>query len=277
MSGTEVDRPLFILGPHRSGTTLLYRTLAAHPEVGCFLRTDHRLPRHPRIAHAWARLERSAGSPVEAQRVWDLRWHRPDDHLTADDALPADRRFYRRRVAATLALRGRSRFLAKYPRLSLRVDWLDAIFPDARFVHMVRDWRAVLASTLVRKNKRQARGGGWFGVRVPGWQQMRDWPHDRAAAEQFRLTTLALEEAAERYGPRFHRVSYAGLCRDVSGTLKRLAEFCELPGDRGFEASFPRDLRSADHKWKEQLDPARIEALRSEHADFFARYEGENL
>ena len=272
MSDATIDRPLFILGPHRSGTTLLYRTLAQHPDVGCLVRADHRLPRHPRLAHLWKRLG-SGDDPVEAQRFWDLRWRQPDDAMSAADARPEDVAFYRRRVASTMDLRGRSRFLAKYPRLSLRVDWLDAVFPGARFLHMVRDWRAVLASTLVRKHKREARGGGWFGVRVPGWQAMRDLPHERAAALQFRATTLALEDAAAKRPDRMRRVSYADLCRDAEGTLKGLAGFCELRPDPAFDAAIPRDLRSADHKWKEQLDPALVESLRSEDPAFFGRYE----
>ena len=61
------------------------------------------------------------------------------------------------------------RFVAKYPRLSLPVGWLDALFPDALFVHLKRDWRAVVMSTVKRERKRKAYSERWFGVRIPGW------------------------------------------------------------------------------------------------------------
>lgn len=272
MSAAPADRPVFVLGPHRSGTTLLYRVLSRHSQLGFLRHADRRLPAWPRLAHLWTRVRRDT-APVEAQKFWDLRWRQPDDVMTAADATPDDFDFYRSRIATTLELQGRARFVAKYPRLSLRVDWLDAVFPGARFLHVVRDWRAVLASTLLRKTKRERRGGGWFGVRIPGWQQMHDVSHDRAAARQFRAASLALEEAAARHPDRFLRVHYSALCRDPEGVLTRVTDFCELPADADFAAAIPRDLRSADHKWKEQLEPARLEALRAEDPAFFERYE----
>ena len=88
--------------------------------------------------------------------------------MAAGDARPDDVAFYRRRVETVLSLRGKQRFLAKYPRLSLRVEWLDAVFPGALFVHVCRDWRAVLASTLLRKRKREQRGGRLVRGAGPG-------------------------------------------------------------------------------------------------------------
>ncbi|MHC4822249.1 MAG: sulfotransferase, partial [Planctomycetota bacterium] len=40
-----IDRPIFILGPHRSGTTLLYKLLGRHPDVAFFSDADRRLQR----------------------------------------------------------------------------------------------------------------------------------------------------------------------------------------------------------------------------------------
>ena len=55
--------------------------------------------------------------------------------------------------------------------------------------------------------------------------------------------------------------------------MRQLADFCGLPWLPDFEAAIPGDLRSADYKWKEQLDPELLERLRSEDPAFFARYE----
>ena len=43
------DRPIFILGPPRSGTSVLYKTLCTHPDVAFMHRGFKKLPRLPRI------------------------------------------------------------------------------------------------------------------------------------------------------------------------------------------------------------------------------------
>ena len=268
----RIDRPIFIVGPHRSGTTLLYRILARHGDVGYFNRGDHRFPRSP----VFARLVTRFGwvdEPLEAQRVWDHLWRGDDDVMRAEDALPEVARWYRDRVRRTLELRGATRFVAKYPRLSFRLEWLDQVFPGALFVHMVRDWRAVVDSTVERKVNRERRGGEWFGVRVPGWKEMVDLPHEIAAGRQFRLCTLALESEQRHFAGRIFQVRYDELCRRPVQVIRRLAEECELEWNSAFEDTIPTDLRSSNFKWQERLDAGAVERIRAEDREFFRRYE----
>jgi hypothetical protein len=268
-----IDRPIFIVGPHRSGTTLLYGIISRH-EHCCFLdRYNHRFPANPRIARIIAQLLRSDVKPVEAQRFWDYLWPGPDDTMRASDLTNEQREFYSSVIARILGQRGRTRFVAKYPRLSLRVGWLEAMFPDAKFLHMSRDWRAVVSSTLQRKVKRENRGGGWFGVRIPGWQEMHDLPHALAAGRQFRAATLAIEEQARCLTGRYLRVDYARLCADPEGVMRDVAGFCELSFSPAFQASLPRDLKSRNDKWQKHLTPAMVETIRAEDPDFYGRYE----
>ena len=39
-----IDRPIFIVGPHRSGTTVFYELLAAHPDPDCIARIRSEAP-----------------------------------------------------------------------------------------------------------------------------------------------------------------------------------------------------------------------------------------
>jgi omega-hydroxy-beta-dihydromenaquinone-9 sulfotransferase len=268
-----IDRPIFIVGPHRSGTTLLYGIISRH-EHSCFLdRYNHRFPANPRIARMLAQLLRSDVKPVEAQRFWDYLWPGPDDTMCSGDLTRSQKEFYTSVIARILEQRGRIRFVAKYPRLSLRVGWLDALFPDAKFLHMSRDWRAVVSSTLQRKVKRENRGGGWFGVRIPGWREMQGLPHELTAGRQFRVATLALEADARRLPGQFFRVDYADLCRESERVIREVAAFCELPFSQEFQAALPRGLKSRNDKWKQNLTPEMIAAIRNEDPEFFARYE----
>jgi hypothetical protein len=270
--GLSIVKPIFIVGPHRSGTTLLYKLLGRHPQVGYLNRANKRFPAWPRLAHLLTRMG-SRDAPMEAQAVWDRARGPQDDVLTADQVTPEVRRFYRGLVSRVLDLRGAKRFVAKYPRLSVRLGWLDAIFPDAIFIHMARDWRAVVHSTVVRRVKREKRQGGWFGVRVPGWRDLQGLPHELASARIYRHVTEVLEQAARDLGPRVVRASYEELCSRPVESLRRLAERLELAWSPEFETTIPRDLRSANFKWREGLDPEKLERCRAEAPDLFSRYE----
>ncbi|MBL8898484.1 MAG: sulfotransferase [Planctomycetes bacterium] len=267
-----IDRPIFIVGPHRSGTTLLYGMLSKHPALGYLNRANHRFPGLPGFAHLLTRLG-APDDPQEAQHVWDKLWTLPDDRMDASAVTDAQRAFYPALVERVLRLRKRARFLAKYPRLSLRLGWLDALFPGCYFLHVVRDWRAVLRSTIERKVKREKRGGGWFGVRIPTWREDEALPPDASSARIFAYVTRELEAARARYPGRLLRVRYDEICADVEGQMKALCASMGLECTPSFLAGLPRDLKCADYKWRDHLKAERVAELRAADPELFGRYE----
>lgn len=269
---STVDRPIFIVSPHRSGTTLLYGILGKHPSVGYYNRANRRVPAMPLLAHAMTRMG-VPDDPMEAQRVWDRFWDESDDVLGAADATGEITDWHRHSVEKVLKLRGADRFLSKYPRLSVRLEWIDAMFPDAIFLHLRRDWRAVVNSTVARILKRNARGGGWFGVRMPGWREMGDLPPELIAGRIFRFVTETIEKDGPTFGDRFFQSSYEELCAAPVDTVRSICERCDLAWTDDFAATVPTELTSANTKWKERLDPEMIETIRAEAPEFFARYE----
>jgi hypothetical protein len=274
VAAPDIDRPIFIIAPHRSGTTVLYNMMGRHPEVGYLNLANRRFPNAPRLARLLTRLGMS-DRPRETERFWDRLWCTDDDVMTSEQATPDVVAWYRRYVALVLRLRGVTRFLAKYPRLSLRMGWLDAAFPGARFIHLVRDWRAVVNSTLNRRTHRDQRSGKWYGMRIPGWRDMADVPWEIVAGRQYRVATRAIEEYAPACGDRFLTIRYTQLCGDPVATLHTVVDHCELSWTEDFQAGIRSDLRSANYKWRERLDPECIERIRAEAPDFYAQHEEE--
>ena len=269
-----IDRPIFILGPHRSGTTLLYESLAQHPSLGYLNRANRRVPFSPHLARAMTLVGLGmSDSPMEAQNIWDRFRTRDDDWMGAADAPARVTDWHRWQVSRALSLRGAGRFLAKYPRLSLRLEWLDAMFPDAIFIHLKRDWRAVVSSTVGRRVKREERGGGWFGIRVPGWHDLADLPHAVASARIFRTVTHYLEEEGPWFGDRYFAVRYEDLCENPLAVFGEIVERCDLPMLPEFQDSLPRSLESANHKWRDCLSEGLIRRIRAEDPRFYARHE----
>src|SRR5690606_4960518 len=105
----------------RSGTTWLGSLLRELPGVAYW--------EEPR--HVWVRGNASTG----------------DDRLTSEEARPAVRRAVRRRFERYVRERGSDRLAEKTPSNCLRVPFVRAIFPDAKFLLVVRDGRSVLRST----------------------------------------------------------------------------------------------------------------------------------
>jgi hypothetical protein len=268
----EVDRPIFIVGPHRSGTTLLYNMTSRHPDIGYFNLANRRFSSFPLLSHIVTRLG-MPDRPMETQPIWDRFWNCENDEMGANDATPEVISWYRSTVKKVLKLRNAKRFLAKYPRLSLRLDWINAVFPGALFVHIIRDWRAVVNSTLVRRHQRESKGGGWYGDRIPGWKEMGDLSPEIVAGRQYQYLTRILESKADSYPDRFVKVYYTKLCRSPVETIRYIADKCDLSWTAEFEKGIRRDLKSRNYKWRTQLDPSKIEKVRAEDPAFFARHE----
>jgi len=134
-------RPLFILSLPRSGSTLLQRMLATHPEVATASEPWLLLPQLYALRERGAAAE--YGHRTAARAISDFA-----------DSLPGGRDDYLAEVRrSALALYERAAgdaawFLDKTPRYHLVVDEIMALFPDARFVFLWRNPLAVAASMI---------------------------------------------------------------------------------------------------------------------------------
>lgn len=170
----KVDRPLFLIGCGRSGTTLLYEALGRHPELGWFSNISQRYPKVPATALASRLAEvqpvrarfRRHPIPAEAHAIFDAvrGGARLADEgvLGRHDVAPEEAARLRGLVATHLRLQGKRRFMNKNTRNARRVGYLAEVFPEALFVHVVRDPRATAASLL----------------KVPFWPDLRLWWKD---------------------------------------------------------------------------------------------------
>ena len=275
MSGTPPDRPIFIVGPHRSGTTVLYRMLGRHDDTGYLNEFGER---YPALAW-WAAKGRRFGVddlPREAQRLWDRAKTRDDDVLTAADATPDVIAWYRSLVNRTLRHRGAARFLAKYPRLSLRIDWLDAVFPGAIYLHLIRDWRAVVSSTVERHEKRVGRKVSWFGVHPPDWKEWVGRDAAEISTHQFICATRAVLDAVPGLGSRYVALRYDEMCAQPEERMHDILGRLDLPwSDRFLRVIRSFGLESRNAKWHKTLGYERVARLRDAAPDFLAQFESE--
>jgi predicted nucleic acid-binding Zn finger protein len=155
---SQLERnPVFIVGMQRSGTSVIYRTLLKHQDVAFFQRKDEL------CETIWQRFRHFSAEDIlsiPAAIVQHVRgWNRPSqgiplwlkycnfypDFVTdRSDYTEEKGRYYRQTVARKT---GKNRvFVNKDNDNILRVGFLNEVFPTAKFVHVVRDGRAVALS-----------------------------------------------------------------------------------------------------------------------------------
>jgi len=136
------DRLLFLIGPPRSGSTLLARMLGAHPAVHA--------PPEPHLltplAHLgyYARVERAPYDPLISEgAIRELVRALPGGEA---DYLTALRAFTDALYAKLLEPSGRRLLLDKTPAYALVLDFAARLYPGARYVVLTRNPLAVWSS-----------------------------------------------------------------------------------------------------------------------------------
>ena len=164
-----MDAPIFIIGCPRSGTTLLQELLCGQGKLAWVSSLVDHFPRLPALSllnrltdlpldGRWIGTRRNllsrAVRPTEPwaflgscmrnfqwPRQGDVPPRRRDGSDISPDEIAATRRAFRR----ICSWHGKKRLLTKYTDFP-RIQYLRRVFPDAFFVHVQRDPRAVIYS-----------------------------------------------------------------------------------------------------------------------------------
>jgi hypothetical protein len=153
----------------------------------------------------------------------------------------------------------RNRLLIKitgFPRIS----FLHAIFPDAKFVHVTRDGRAVANSRLNVSFWTGWQGTAkWSAGPLPEHYEQEWQEYDRSfvalAGIEWKLHMDQFEQVKRDY-PQIDicEVRYESFCTDPVGELKKIAKHCELPWTGRFEGTLQKyHVESENNKWQKDL------------------------
>ena len=196
-----IVRPVFLLGCARSGTSILGEAIAAHPRVTYL---------------------------YEASAIWNRALPgRPDHRLTRADATAEAAARVRRELAERLVDPRRDVLVEKNPKHTLRIPLLDAMFPDCRIIHLIRDGRDTVASLMFRN-----RGPEWGHLKTPGWADLLarypDANHIRCAHQWRDAVRICRADGRELAPGRYREVRYERLVADPAATIDEVLRFLEL-------------------------------------------------
>ncbi len=298
--------PLFVLGHWRSGTTLLHELLMLDPRHTCpntyqcmaphhFLWTEWFLPPMIRwmlpsqrpmdaMALGWDRPQEDEFALVNLGQpspylAWAFPNHGPvsDEYLDLRSITQAERESWKRtwrEFVQRLALRsgsrdgGSRRIVLKSPTHTARVRTILEVFPDAKFIHIVRDPLVLFPSTVRL----------WKSLsEVQGFQIPREdagWIEGHVLDTFVRMYECFEQDRELVPAGRLIDVRYEDLVADPVGKMGDIYQRLEL-GDFGSvePAIAEYSANSRDYKTNQYTLPAEVaDRVRGRWGPYFQRY-----
>lgn len=275
-SAESPSRFAWMLGTGRCGSTLVHEVLARHPDVGFVSNLEDNADRlgwtgrfnrrlFDAVPNRWTEKGRLRFAPSEGYQLLDRRvsplLSTPFRDLFAADATPWVAGRFRCLFDEKAQRAGRPLFLHKFTGWP-RAGFVEASFPGSRYVHVVRDGRAVVNSWLQMD--------WWLGHRGP-W----DWPWGPLppayeaeweasgrsfavlAALAWKILLDAFDDARAKIPDgRWLEVRYEDVLDDPRGCFAEMVEFLGLPWHGRFERALARYQfrREAAGAYRRHLD-----------------------
>jgi omega-hydroxy-beta-dihydromenaquinone-9 sulfotransferase len=256
-------KPILIIGAPGSGTTLLHQTLCSHRDVAYITHNMLRagILRHGRLVgdrrRALLMLQNLIHrDPASNNPLGDALWikHFGDyNYMTEKDYSEEMADYFRKKVLQVQNLWGRPRFVDKTLVNCFRVRLLNSIFPDAKFIHTIRDGRAVAFSIL---NKIDI-AGDRFALFDVGFKDILGdkYKPDRSELYNYGLAWAEFvrkgREANAVAQNRYYEVHYEKLVTEPYDELRNIVDFCELDWYSEFEEKIP-PTQNMNEKWKQK-------------------------
>lgn len=222
-----IEKPVFLTGCGRSGTTILGETLSRHPSI-CYLN-------EPR--YIWI-------SCYPETDIWSSKApHRNGrPYLTGDICTPQRNRKLRNFFYYESFLAGKPRFIEKLPINTFRLNFIHTIFPDALFLHIIRNGIEV-AHSIEKMSKY-----GWFGVNDYKWNQLVNYAqgidrykglprlcqtdYERGLLEWRLSVDAALDFYQSLSRDKYLQVTYESLVENPVPLLERIEKFIDVQSSK---------------------------------------------
>lgn len=240
MPTPRYERPVIIVSAPRSGSTVLFETLKRHPRLWSLGDESHvEIENIPGLA------PRDRGFASNALGSADFN---PDlgVQLLANFTLQLRDSAGRRWSTLDEGRADAVRLLEKTPKNALRIPFLNAMFPDARFIFLYRDAPENLGSIMdawqsgrfiTYPDLPDWAGLPWSLLLTPGWEALRGKSLAQVALHQWQSANLAILDALSALPrERWRVLDFATFLQGPGEAFQRTCAFAGIPQDEHIEA-----------------------------------------
>ena len=288
-----MKKPIFIIGCPRSGTSMVLQIMALHEKLSWVSNFLNRKPLISQISilnrvyelpligkHLYfeatqngtmlsRRIKRYFPLPAEPWNFWNsylsnFQWERggntPPRRRTSLDITDQEINNIKESIDSLQQAQGKDRFISRYTDFP-RMIYLTQAFPDALFVHIVRDGRAVAASYHKKIksgqfgtwNEREWWIRGWPTEGRNKWQNQFGTPLSFVAFQWKFFVGEIFKDAEEILSEQYIEIKYSDIISSPIATLKEIFAFCKLKQSRRVEWYLNNiSLENRNYKWKER-------------------------
>ena len=285
----KVTNSIFFIGVGRSGTTIIFEAFAAHEELSWFSNYLSRHPKYP-IISLLSRLTFSnslLGAEKQIAKQSKLKNHLPYPHecysvwetccgakflfdfLKDKEAGETEKKRLIKTILKVMQYHGKKRFAAKITGPS-RIHYLNSIFPDAKFIHIIRDGRSVVNSLMNVKFWKE--GGGYY---KPWWdngltdkdieiyEKYQRSPLALAAVQWRRIINMARDESKKIKSNRYCELKYEDFIKNPYGLMQELFDFSGLDYSQKVKKYMDKrsNFKNQNYKFLESMSKNEIDML----------------
>ncbi|MEM7133556.1 MAG: sulfotransferase [Chloroflexota bacterium] len=271
---SRIVKPVFLVGCGRSGTTLIYNMMAHHPDFAWFTNWTNRYPRFPQLSLLQKLpfpdidlLTRVKPKPdqegINIYKHCGIEAIRPNDGnpIGASEVPIHSTECFQKLISSHLFYQGKRRFLHKNTANSLRVPYLYSIFPDAKFIHIVRDGRAV-ALSLTKVKFWQDLNLWWSDETPRDWAERGGEPAVLAGLHWQREVSAVLSSLEKLPTEQQYEIRYEDFVASPIDSLQKLIEFCELKWHPQLDLAVKeRKISNYNSRWSSSINETSLETV----------------
>lgn len=260
LSEIKIEKPIFIIGLPRSGTTMLYNILCAH-ERAAYITNSINSCSESICAIEWLRKKlrlnvtgermfkdsiiTDLSSPAEPLTLWKKWIGRGFDELVWNEKKLSDLPEGKldeihhdvKKILYCFANNGR--YICKYPVAQPELKLLQEIFPDIKIIHIVRDGREVANSLLKlyrMSNEQLQKINHPLLKSIVPYPRLKSLPGyiEKYGADDIRTTACIWRDAIDLVQRTktelkdFYEVRYEDILQSPKSEMGKILNFCEL-------------------------------------------------